>query len=68
MYSLQRKLKASRQTAESRDLHTGFLQKKVAALEEKLKTVGQHDSGVESAVDKVRGTMLACTILSHLTF
>ncbi len=57
VYTLQRKLKACRQNLESKDLHTGLLQKKVAALEEKVKTYGHQESGLETAMDKVGGNL-----------
>jgi len=36
VYSLQRKLKATRQALESKELHLGLLERKVATLEERI--------------------------------
>ena len=53
VYSLQRKLKACRQTLESRELHLSLLQKKVEALQQKIKTSSHKESEMEAAISKV---------------
>ena len=54
VYSLQRKLKACRQALESKELHLGLLQKKVAALEERLQTCSHREADWETTTEKVR--------------
>ena len=53
VYSLQRKLKACRQGLESKELHLGLLQKKVAALEERLQTCSHREADWEATTEKV---------------
>lgn len=53
VYSLQRKLKACRQTVESKILQLGLLQRKVQGLEERVKGSGQRDAEWEAATSKV---------------
>ena len=54
VYSLQRKLKACRQALESKELHLGLLQKKVAALEERLQMCSHREADWETTTEKVR--------------
>ena len=54
VYALQRKLKASRSSLESKELQVGVLQKKVAAMESKLQVHNSKETEWEAACDKVR--------------
>lgn len=57
VYSLQRKLKASRQALESKELHLGLLERKVATLEERIVTYNEGETHRESNSQKVTPTI-----------
>lgn len=54
VYSLQRKLKASRQALESKELHNGLLQKKIVSLEGRLISIQRNEVEWEKTIEKVR--------------
>ena len=53
-YSLQRKLKSTKQALESKELHFGLVQKKVLALEDRLQTYSHREADWESTTNKAR--------------
>ena len=54
VYSLQRKLKSSKQALESKELHLGLVQKKVVALEDRLQSYSQREAEWENTTNKAR--------------
>lgn len=54
IYSLQRKLKSSKQALDSKELHLGLVQKKVLALEDRLQTYSYREADWESTTNKSR--------------
>ena len=58
VYALQRKLKACRQSLQSKELHIGLLQRKTESLEHSLKTAGHKKTEWEAAVSKVTSPSL----------
>ena len=54
IYTLQRKLKSSRQALESKELHLGLVQKKVVALEDRLQTYSHREADWENTTNKAR--------------
>ena len=53
VYSLQRKLKSSRQALESRDLQVSLLQRKVCGLEDRMNDVVKKEAEMNTVLDKV---------------
>ncbi|KAL5463555.1 hypothetical protein EMCRGX_G032460 [Ephydatia muelleri] len=56
VYSLQRKLKASRQALESKELHNGLLQKKIVSLEGRLISIQRNEVEWEKTIEKAAKT------------
>ena len=54
VYSLQRKLKSTKQALESKELHLGLVQKKVLALEDRLQTYSHREADWENTTHKAR--------------
>ena len=54
MYSLQRKLKNTKQQLESKELHVNLLQRKVTALEERVTMATERETEMQSTMNKVR--------------
>jgi len=63
VYSLQRKLKATRQALESKELHLGLLERKVTTLEERIVTCNEGETHRESHNQKVTLTASQPTLL-----
>ena len=53
VYSLQRKLKSSRQALESRDLQVSLLQRKACGLEERMAEVVKKEAEMNAVLDRV---------------
>ena len=54
VYTLQRKLKACKQSLDSKELHNALLQKKIVSLEERLLSIQRNEVEWENAAEKVQ--------------
>ena len=60
MYTLQRKLKTSKQALESKELHVDMMRKKMASLEERVTQLNHLVMDKEEAMLKVSAQDYAC--------